>query len=478
MAAMPPNPAITRAMQSVAEAIPRAEADPARPVYHFHPPAQWMNDPNGTLFHNGYYHVFYQHNPYGDAWGHMHWGHTKSKDLVHWEQLPIALWPSEELGEGHCFSGCAHINGEGRPIAIYTKVPPKPEVGSQQQWAALGDPDLITWEKHPKNPILDLETQGGPKFGGSWRDPFVFEEAGRTFLILGADLGEEAVIPIYEAKDKTLASWQYKGIFFRLPKTDVQFFECPNFARLGDKWILYCSPYRPVEYFVGAFDLATLTFKPSLRGRVDQSDQYYATNLAWDDKGRCVQFGWVRGFKDGMGWNGCLALPRILSLGPDGRPVQQPAPELESLRGKHVSFSGISLTSEGRVLDQIKGDILEILATFLPGDAKVYGLKVRRSEDGANAITIRREGTVLDVAGVKVALSTKETEAPLNLHVFLDKSVMEVFVDGGRACVTRVHYPGEEDLGVELFAEEGKATVKSIDVYEMRPIDEKEIPSN
>jgi beta-fructofuranosidase len=107
-----PNPAIDRATQGVAAALMRAAADSTRPVYHFRPPAQWMNDPNGVIFHEGWYHIFYQHNPYGDNWGHMHWGHARSRDLVDWDHLPIALWPSLELGEEHCFSGCATVDAD------------------------------------------------------------------------------------------------------------------------------------------------------------------------------------------------------------------------------------------------------------------------------------------------------------------------------------------------------------------------------
>ncbi|HXG46495.1 MAG TPA: glycoside hydrolase family 32 protein, partial [Methylomirabilota bacterium] len=110
------TPAITRAMTSVAEATPRVQDDPQRPIYHFLAPAQWMNDPNGPLFHNGYYHLFYQYNPFGDQWGHMHWGHARSRDLVTWKHLPIALAPAKEHGEDHVFSGCATISPQGRPM--------------------------------------------------------------------------------------------------------------------------------------------------------------------------------------------------------------------------------------------------------------------------------------------------------------------------------------------------------------------------
>jgi len=468
LAATSANPAIEKAMQSVAAAVRKAEADPTRPVCHFRPPALWMNDPNGTIYYKGYYHVFYQHNPYGDQWGNMHWGHTRSKDLIHWEHLPIALWPSKEKGENHCFSGCAALDGEGRLLLFYTSVDGNRR--PNEQWAALSDESLLVWQKHPANPILTLETQGGPRFGGSWRDPFIFREAGRTFLVVGADLGDEAVVPIYEAEDPRLTHWTYRGILFRLPKSDTQFPECPNFFKLGEKWVLLCSPYRPVEYFVGSLNLETYTFTPENRGRVDHSGDYYATNVLFDGAGRCVLLAWVRGFREGRGWNGCMALPRIPSIGPDGHLIQRPAPELKALRGKHLEFSGIPLKDGHLVLENLRGDTMEINAVFRPGDARAFGLRVRRSEDGKRAVTVRCDGATLDVEGVRVSLKRADEKAPLTLHLFLDKSVMEVFVNGGRACVTRVIYPGDEDKGVELFAEGGTALLESLESWELKPI--------
>lgn len=116
------NSLITQAMLSVEAALPQAKSDPARPVYHFHPPAQWMNDPNGPLFYRGYYHLFYQHNPFADVWGPMYWGHARSPDLVQWKHLLIALWPSLDKQETHCFSGCAWVDERGQPLLFYTKV--------------------------------------------------------------------------------------------------------------------------------------------------------------------------------------------------------------------------------------------------------------------------------------------------------------------------------------------------------------------
>ena len=137
------NPTIARATSRVQAAISKAQADPTRPVYHFLAPAQWMNDVNGPIFHKGYYHVFYQLNPDNEGYDHqeadMHWGHTRSCDLVHWEYLPIALWPSQEQGEKHCASGCTVINDLGQPMAFYTSM----KVGRRAITRSSGRPSAI-----------------------------------------------------------------------------------------------------------------------------------------------------------------------------------------------------------------------------------------------------------------------------------------------------------------------------------------------
>jgi len=123
---------LKRAMESVSAAIPTAAADPERPVYHFHPPANWHNDPNGTIFYRGWQHLFYQFNPYGATWGHMHWGHARSRDLVNWEHLPIALAPSEASGETAVFSGAAILTRDGEPRIFYTSIGNR----APEQWMA------------------------------------------------------------------------------------------------------------------------------------------------------------------------------------------------------------------------------------------------------------------------------------------------------------------------------------------------------
>lgn len=470
---MEPNPAIERAMESVAAAAPRAAADPARPVYHFRPPAQWMNDPNGVIYHNGWYQLFYQFNPFGDEWGHIHWGHARSRDLVQWEYLPIALWPSQEQGEAHCFSGCAAVNGRGEPMLFYTSVfGPRENRPANQQWAALGDPDWLTWRKYPANPILSLANHGGPPFEGDWRDPFIFVEEGRTFLVLGGVYENIAGVALYEATDETLAHWRYRSLLYQQPRDQVGFLECPNFTRLGEKWILLTSPYRPVKYVTGTFDFDTLTFVPEQQGILDPGatdvPNYYATNILFDDTGRCILLGWVRGFPPGRGWNGCLALPRVLTLGADGLPRQQPVAELQQLRDRHFSAEGVALSAQPLVLAEATGDTVEVQARIALESSAVVCVDLCRPTGGDHAIPIRYDGSVLTVAETEVPLTLEN--GVLDLHLFLDKSVLEVFAQDGRVVVTRVIEPGAGGGDVAFSTKGGAATLVSLDLWTMRPV--------
>ena len=461
-------------MAAVKAAIPRAERDGTRPVYHFRPPAQWMNDPVGIVFHKGFYHVFYEFNPFADTWGAggTYWGHTRSRNLVHWEHLPIAFGPSIDLGERRCNSGCLAFNDSGTPVIFYTMVPFE---GRREHWAVLGDDELIRWEKWEGNPFLSWKTRdrhGAPEKPYDKEDmPFIFRESGRIFMLLSScKIEGEGVAPIYEAEDGSLLNWKYSGIMHEGSG------ECPNFLKLGDKWILIYGAYRWVEYFVGSFDVDTLQFTTEKQGVVDYSygpehpnfwtRGLYATYTFSSPDGRRMMLGWVSGFKRGRGWHGCLSLPRVLSLDKEQNLIQSPARELKNLRGRHRRLGNLKLTSGVKRLEGIEGDCVELVQ----GDAAAFGLKLRCSENGENALILRHAVGTLNVTGTDVPVALDDNSETLKLHVFLDKSVMEVFINGGRSCVTRVNYPGGQDLGVSVFAENGSVLLKSLDVWQMKAV--------
>jgi len=466
-----------KAKASVEAAIPQAEQDPTRPAYHFRPPAQWMNDICGAIYYKDYYHAFYQYNPFsGDSWGGNNniWAHARSKDLVFWENLPWALLPMKDRGERRCNSGCVTLNGNGKPMIFYTFVPERENatrLGKREQWGAVPlDDDLIQWRRVKGEPLIAAGMNGVPSgINSGWGDPFVFNSGGRTFVTFN-DCGGL----VCEAKDKELTQWHYVG------KIEGVEGECPNFFPLHDKWVLIRSTH-PISYIVGDFDAKTVAFKKSGTactmdygfGKNPPKDRsctrgLYGTNAFKDETGRRILLGWISGFKSKRGWKGCMSLPRILTLDKNQKLIQSPAPELKKLRGKHHTIKETVLNSEEERLEDVSGDTMEIIAEFAAGDADAFGLKVRQSNDGKNAVTIRYTDGNLNVAGTDVPL--KLLSGKLKLHIFIDKSVLEVFINDGVTSVSRVEYPRENDLGLSAFAENGSATLKSLDAWDMKPI--------
>jgi beta-fructofuranosidase len=464
-----------QALAALKAAVPRAEQDPTRPVFHYRPPARWMNDVCGAIFHNGYHHVFYQNNPYHDdqyGWG---WGHARSKDLVHWEELPFALVPMKHLGERRCNSGCVTRDGDGRPMIFYTWVPEQ-EGMKRTQWAAIPlDDDLVNWRRVGDGPVMEAGKNGVPAdVPGGWSDPYVFKEKGRTFVTFKACGGL-----VCEAHDKTLTDWKHIG---RLDGIEG---ECPNVFKLQDQWVILRSTY-PLSCVTGELTLDgnNIQFKANGPARVadygygmnQPTDRIqravvrglYGTNTYTDDQGRRILFGWISGFKTGRGWNGCMSLPRILTLDGNGRLIQSPAPELKKLRREHTHVTDLAIRNELKVVNAAAGSQLEIIAEFVPGDAACFGLKLRSSPDGSRGVTLSCANATLNVAGTDVPLEPGDAQKTLKLHIFLDRSVMEVFVNGGRSAVTRVEYPDDKDLGIAVFAKEGQATLTSLHVWQMK----------
>lgn len=387
-----------------------------------------MNDPNGVAWRDGWCHVFYQHNPGADTWADMHWGHARSRDLVHWEHRPIALQPQRDAGEGHCYSGCLARTADGAARILYTSVPASPTDPVTQVMATPADEHWDRWTQHVAAPFLALASHDGPAFDRDWRDPFVFKHEGRTFLILGATLGDEAVVPLYENPDGTLENWTYRGLLLRAPRTRTHFFECPGIVRCGDKWALIVCPCREVEWHVGTLDLDRGTFQVERSGRYDDSDHYYASHPAIAPDGRVLVFGWAQKFPAGRGWNGCLGAPRRVWLDDGGALCSEPVAELQALRGDVVELSAAELGAAP-------------LALPLPDSALGEGdLELALPPDG---------GARLEIAGVTVVLSASgvafdgrprtplDATGTVRVRWLLDRSLLELFV-GGRAAYTRV----------------------------------------
>lgn len=452
-----------------------------RPRYHFLPPSNWMNDPNGLIQFDGWYHLFYQHNPEQAWWGTMHWGHARSRNLVDWEHLPIALQPtSGGYDKNGCFSGCA-VDNDGVPTLIYTGVEP------QVQCVATGTPDLVTWTKHRANPVLAAPPKGFDP--ADFRDPYVWMQDGQWLMVVGArTLENRGAALLYRSED--LTRWEFLNPLLQA-QTEAwgRVWECPNFFQLGDKWVLLVSPVplgRTI-YFIGQFE--GNRFLPEDMGDLDRGGSFYAPQTFLDTKGRRLLFGWLREdrIKEeqlNSGWSGAQTLPRVLSLADDGSLRQEPASEVELLRGSHRRINRQKVTPENPIrLTDLRSDLLEIKAVVDPGDAMMVGLRFPRMPDLEEQTFVlydcRNGGLSIDrsVSSLDPHVNSDECRCDfhlaegefLDLRVFLDRSVIEVYANG-RACLTARIYPTlPEGTGPEFLSMFGASTVRSLDVWELRP---------
>lgn len=452
-----------------------------RPVMHLMPPSQWLNDPNGLIFHEGQYHLFYQYGPEKANWGLKYWGHFVSRDLVTWTHLPIALAPTPGgPDKDGCWSGSAVVHN-GVPTLIYTGV--HPEV----QCLATSD-NMLAWRKHPGNPVIAAPPDGLEVTG--FRDPCPWQEDGLWHLLLGSgikDVGGAALL--YTSPDLTY--WQYRHPLCIGNKDETgTVWECPDFFPLGDKWVLLVSPIPlgRVLYFTGTY--RDKKFTPEVQGVCDFGD-FYAAKTMLDGQGRRLLWGWVwEGWSDEAqhraGWAGALSLPRVLSLRKDGTLSTEPAPELEALRQQHRRLTDRNAETQAALPEEIVGDsrTLELRAEFGAAEARQYGLRVRCSPDGSEETLLyydaaekrlmaERAHSSLNPEAKREAQSgafALEPGETLSLHIFLDNSLVEVYANG-RACLTTRIYPTRADsCGIRLYAQGGSALLTSLDVWTLRPL--------
>ena len=468
----PKDPAFVKAMDAVRAAISLASSDPERPVYHFHPPSNWTNDPNGTFFYRGWHHLFYQLNPFAARLGSQHWGQARSRDLVNWEHLPVAIWPSADKGERAIFSGGAVIAADGKPRLLYTSIGhPQPE-----QWMAVPkDDELIAWEKFSGNPVLTQDSHANGPIN-QWRDPFMFIEGGRTYMVVGGSRsggrGGGGQVQLYRAEKDDLSAWKHLGAVFHAPERETFNIECPNLFKLDGKWVLIISPHRPCEYYVGDLDLERVRFTPETHGVLDAGDAY-ASNISVDDRGRTILWLWGRtNTPADRGWGSVITMPRILSIGPDGFLRQTPAPEFQSLRGELKSFAASAL-ERPLVLDGVSSASAELEAEF--SGAGNVGFELRRSAEGKPGIVVSMQGQYLNVGNVRTFIGNNPRRT---IRVFLDRRCIEVYVNDGAAAVYQWVDAAPEAQGIAVFAQSGGGgrggpaappRLESLKVWNMRP---------
>ncbi len=457
--------------------------DPHRPLYHFLPPWHWMNDPNGLIEWNGHYHLFYQHNPDSHAWGNIHWGHAVSQDLFHWVDYPIALAPTlGDWDESGCWSGCA-INFHQIPALIYTARKGEEELVCI---ATSQDDDLTTWQKHPRNPVYVTPPKNQVLSG--FRDPFVWRNGLGWYMIIGSGYpGKGGVIFLYNSSD--LMRWELVGPLFESDNLEYgDMWECPNLFRIGEKYLLLLSVMekRKAIYFTG--DLQNGKFFPKNQGVFDAGGAYYAPLGFFDGKGRVIVFGWSWEERSEeaqrmAGWAGVQALPRQLSITEDGVLNIEPVEEVESIRREAYEVGQVSVEPGEEVFLPFSGDCLELELSARVRQGKL-GVRVLCAPDGSEYVEIGydpQKGCVYfdrgrsstspsaskDCSVEKICLEYGDL---INLRIFIDRSIVEAFVNKKWCLTSRVYPENRDSVKVSLFCTEEKTVFEAIRGWQMERV--------
>lgn len=481
--------------------------EPLRPQFHFSPELNWMNDPNGLVYHNGEYHLFYQYNPAGNEWGHMSWGHAVSKDMIHWEHLPIAI---PEQGGVMAFSGSCVVDhrnssqfgkGETPPmVAIFTGHKP----GKQVQNLAYSNDDGRTWELYEGNPVLDLGL-------ADFRDPKVFWHQDTKQWIMVVSLATERVIAFFGSDD--LKNWKELSRFGPAGVRSKSNWECPDLFELpvenesGKRlWVLEADMGEGSiaggsggEYFVGNFDGVRFTTIQHSQW-VDYGRDFYAPisfeNFPSTDKRR-VWLGWFNNWQTCLTptepWRGSMSVPRELSLRKvafnSEEPatyvlVQKPIREISKLHGKSTSLDTRQLGWPPKKVTQ-PGEIrelqFELTAEFKPAQARSLGFRIHTDEDEFTEIGYDSQFMEVYVDRSKSgnvsfhpAFSGRHNaparliDGKVSVRLLVDRSSVEVFVNDGEVVISDLIFPTNQKPWIEAFVGDKSAEISQARVIEIK----------
>ncbi|MHA6483426.1 glycoside hydrolase family 32 protein [Paenibacillus sp. strain BS8-2] len=437
--------------------------DRYRLSFHFMPAANWMNDPNGLIYFKGYYHLFYQHHPFSPYWGAMHWGHAISKDGVYWSHLPIALYPDESYDCDGCFSGCA-VDNQGKLTLIYTGNI-NGEDNIQSQCAAQSE-DGIHFEKYKQNPVIGFNPDGDLY---NFRDPKVWMQDGLWHLIVGSSKEGRGRILLFRSED--LCSWHYSGVMAESDGDEGDMWECPDLFQIGDHHVLILSPMNmPGHRNIwkrGRFHTATGQFLTEEWGDLDYGHDFYAAQSFQDDQGRRIVIGWMDSWTGDKptqqhGWSGAFTIPRVIELAPDGKPLFKPLPELQQLRqaGRRdeagLIAEQMSVTADLTWTEECFEVHMQWVWTNSSLPTGLFHVRLVSDADCQEEICMtfaldrKTMHVVVAMDILHAEIGDHKTsickcaigpEWSFDLQLFVDRSSIELFLQGGEAVITNRIYP-------------------------------------
>ncbi|RFM26367.1 glycoside hydrolase family 32 protein [Deminuibacter soli] len=478
-----------------------------RPLFHFSTDSNWINDPNGLVYHNGQYHLFCQYNPFGDKWGHMSWAHAVSNDLFHWQQQPLAIpeFTNPDGSTTMIFSGCAvadSLNTSGfgtaaQPplVAMYTAhIEKGGKVQSQQQQLAYSTDDGKTWTRYAGNPVLDIKST-------EFRDPKIFWYTPGKQWILVLAKPDEYKVRFYSSPD--LKQWTYLSDFGGIGDIS-EVWECPDITEVPvegtaeKRWLLTLSAghevkgYRAMQYFTGVFNgkqfIADQAPYPLY---VDFGKDYYA-GITWNNipaaDGRVIMLGWANDWRYAndiptKGFRGQYATPRVLQLRKKDngqyRLLQWPVAELDKQVKQSHTLPGFTVTSGEHPLYESVIPALDISFDVTLPYATSAGIALQQDSAHTTIISYNNATGNLEIDRSNAGLHNFSTlytgldtlHAPglekASFRIVFDVCMLEVFVNNGEYVLTDLVFPLQPQTGVVAFANKGTAAFSNIVVKEI-----------
>ncbi|MEE5988121.1 sucrose-6-phosphate hydrolase [Ligilactobacillus equi] len=418
-----------------------------RPKYHIAAKSGWLNDPNGLVYFKGYYHVFFQHYPYDAVWGPMHWGHVRSKDLIHWETLPIALAPDQEDG---CFSGSA-IEYDGKLFLIYTAHYNLKEDGSksyQEQNLAVSE-DGINFTKYQGNPVIKPPLANNTE---NFRDPKIWSDGQDFYCIIGGQtLDNRGQVLLYKSHD--IYHWTFEKVLATSKVSTVQgtMWECPDYFEINGQKVLVVSPqgiepdgefyqnHHENGYFVGQEKEGNFIYPQNSFRELDRGHDFYAAQTLLAPDGRRILIAWLdmweqKYHEQADGWAGMLSFPREITI-EDGAVRMRPIRELGKIRRETLlnesTAQGQYTFSSPCVEVQFKA-MQDLAFEFTRGFEKL-------------SISYQNGKFLLEKTGYKQRKITWKMET-LDVQILSDASSIEIFIENGPVISERFYGEGDLEL--------------------------------
>lgn len=469
-----------------------------RPVYHHTPAYGWMNDPNGMFYKDGVYHLYFQWNPYGSVWANMHWGHSTSTDLMHWNFEGCAIVPD---AWGAIFSGSCVVDhnntagfGKGAVVAFYTSAKATPWGDVQSQSMAYSLDNGKTFTKYEGNPILTSSEK-------DFRDPKVFWYAPGKHWVMILAVGQH--MEIYSSVN--LKEWKKESEFGAMQGAHGGVWECPDLVEIPvegtreKKWVLICNlnPGGPfggsaAQYFVGSFDgKKFVNESPTQTKWMDWGKDNYAT-VTWNNApdGRCIALGWMSNWQYANNvptrqYRSANTLARDLTLYREGQELylkSTPSVEVKKARGKKVSIPSFRVSEKHEIVNLFEDNQgayeVEILIQNAGASKIAFCLLNDKGEKVSMYYDLNRKQFVMDRSESGTVDFSKDfpavTVAPANvdkeltLRLFVDRSSIEAFGEDGKFVMTNLVFPSQPYVKMCFEADKNGYAVKSLNVYKLQ----------